>query len=267
MVLFRTHFAQPAPPVINGKKICIVMPAYNAEKTLEQTYAALPAELIDAVIVVDDASQDHTAELAQRLPGVRVIRHPQNLGYGGNQKTCYANALALNADVVVMVHPDYQYAPELCAAMASMIAYGTYDCVLGSRILGSTALRGGMPFYKYVANRALTLFQNVLLGSKLSEYHTGFRAFSRTLIESLPLAHNSDDFVFDNQMLIQIIHGGFRIGELSCPTRYTPDSSSISFARSVRYGLGVVAMTLVYLLSRWGLWRLPLYSEVRMRQQ
>lgn len=238
--------------MINNKSITVVMPAYNAEKTLERTYQALPLEIIDQVIVVDDASQDRTVAIGETLPGVQVIQHAENAGYGANQKTCYKAALDGGADVVIMVHPDYQYQPELCGAMASMIAFGTYDCVLGSRILGSTALRGGMPAYKYIANRLLTLFQNLILGCKLSEYHTGFRAFSRPVLESLPLTKNSDDFVFDNQMLIQIINRTYSIGEISCPTRYDPDSSSINFKRSVIYGLGVLRSTMQFMMHRYG---------------
>lgn len=239
--------------MINDKRIAVVMPAYNAEKTLHKTYHALPFEVVDTIILVDDASDDGTLEASESLPDIQVFRHEENRGYGGNQKTCYQKAIDSGADIIVMVHPDYQYQPELSGAMAFMIAYDVYDCVLGSRILGSTALRGGMPLYKYIANRCLTLFQNLLLGCKLSEYHTGFRAFSRELVESLPLEENSEDFLFDNQMLVQIIDQGYRIGEISCPTRYEAGSSSISFMRSVKYGLGVIRVTLAFLLHRSGL--------------
>ena len=240
--------------MIQGKKLAVVMPAYNAEKTLRQTWEELPLDCIDEVILVDDASRDDTARLARQL-GIRTIVHRENRGYGGNQKTCYETALALGADVVVMIHPDYQYSPRLVTAMASMVVSGHYDVVLGSRIIGGRALAGGMPVYKYVANRALTLVQNLAFGIKLSEYHTGFRAFSRAVLETLPLRRNSDDFVFDNEMLAQAVAFGFRIGEISCPTRYFEDASSINFARSVRYGLGVLRTTALYLLRRTGLAR------------
>jgi glycosyltransferase involved in cell wall biosynthesis len=228
--------------MLNGQKIIVVMPAYNAEKTLAATVAELPA-MVDEVILVDDRSRDRTADLARQMD-LTVIEHDRNKGYGGNQKTCYAAALDRGADVVVMVHPDYQYSPLLVTAMASMIAFGVYDVVLGSRILGGGALAGGMPYYKYVANRALTFFQNLLLGAKLSEYHTGYRAFSRSTLQQLPLERNSDDFVFDNQLLAQCILLKLRIGEVSCPTRYFPEASSINFRRSVEYGLGVLKTTL-----------------------
>jgi glycosyltransferase involved in cell wall biosynthesis len=228
--------------MIEGQRIVIVLPAYNAEKTLEATVRELPG-VVDDVILVDDHSRDNTAELARSL-GLHVIEHEVNKGYGGNQKTCYAAALFRDADVVVMVHPDYQYSPLLVTAMASMIAYGVYDVVLGSRILGGGALQGGMPVYKYIANRALTFFQNILLNAKLSEYHTGYRAFSRKALMSLPLEINSDDFVFDNQVLAQCILLKLRIGEVSCPTKYFPEASSINFSRSVKYGMGVLKTSL-----------------------
>jgi glycosyltransferase involved in cell wall biosynthesis len=228
--------------MIEGQRIVIVLPAYNAEKTLEATVRELPG-VVDDVILVDDHSRDNTAELARSL-GLHVIEHEVNKGYGGNQKTCYAAALFRDADVVVMVHPDYQYSPLLVTAMASMIAYGVYDVVLGSRILGGGALQGGMPVYKYIANRALTFFQNILLNAKLSEYHTGYRAFSRKALMSLPLEINSDDFVFDNQVLAQCILMKLRIGEVSCPTKYFPEASSINFRRSVKYGMGVLKTSL-----------------------
>ncbi len=238
--------------MIHGKKLIVVMPAYNAEKTLRQTFAELPHEYVDEVILVDDASLDQTAFAAREL-GITTIIHTENKGYGANQKTCYSEALRLGADVVVMVHPDYQYPPRLVTAMASMITSGHYDAVLGSRILGGTALRGGMPFYKYVANRVLTFVENLVLGVKLSEYHSGFRAFSRTVLETLPLDENSDDFVFDNEMLVQAVYFGFRLGELSCPTRYFKEASSINFRRSVIYGFGVLATVMKYLMSRLGI--------------
>ncbi len=238
--------------MLKGKKVVVVMPAYNAEKTLMQTYEEVPKDIVDDVILVDDQSQDRTSEIARSL-GINTIVHSKNLGYGGNQKTCYKEALKLGADIVIMVHPDYQYTPKLITAMASLIAEGLFDCVLGSRILGVGALQGGMPRYKYVANRILPFFQNLLLRYKLSEYHTGYRAFSRKLLETLPLENNDDDFVFDNQMLSQIIYGGFNIGEVTCPTRYIKDSSSISFRRSVVYGIGVVMTSVEFRLHRWGL--------------
>jgi glycosyltransferase involved in cell wall biosynthesis len=240
--------------MLNGKKIVVVMPAYNAEGTLARTLAEIDRSIIDDIILVDDASQDGTAALAKRL-GLRTLVHERNRGYGGNQKTCYAEALRTQADVVVMLHPDYQYTPKLLTAMASLIAVGQFDVVLGSRILSGGALSGGMPLYKYVANRALTAFENLLTGAKLSEYHTGYRAFGRHVLEELPLLENSDDFVFDAQMLAQCIYFGFRIGEISCPTRYEADSSSINFSRSVSYGLGVVGTSLLYRATKLGLAR------------
>ena len=239
--------------MINGKRIVVVLPAYNAEKTLEVTVRELP-EIVDERILVDDHSSDATAALARTL-GLTVEVHPENRGYGGNQKTCYAKALEAGADVVVMLHPDYQYNPLLVTPIATMIAYGVYDLALGSRILGGGALRGGMPLYKYVSNRLLTAFQNLMMGAKLSEYHTGFRAFSRELLCTLPLEKNSDDFVFDNQMLAQAVLAGARIGEISCPTRYFPEASSIDFRRSFIYGLGVLRTSVLLRLARWGLYR------------
>lgn len=240
--------------MLNGKKIVVVMPAYNAAKTLRKTYDEVMAQgVVDLVIVVDDASRDETAAMARELPNVEVHVHEQNLGYGGNQKTCYRLALAADADVVIMVHPDYQYTPKLIPAMASLIASGLYECVLGSRILGGGSLAGGMPWWKYVANRGLTFVENVLLGAKLSEYHTGYRAFSRELLERLPLERNSDDFVFDNEMLAQILWRGVFIAEVSCPTLYFPEASSINFRRSVRYGFGCLRVGLTYRLAKMGL--------------
>ncbi len=243
----------------DGKKVVVVMPAYNAEATLVRTYREIDRSLVDEVILVDDASRDRTVEIARRL-GLDVLVHPVNRGYGGNQKTCYTEALRLGADIVVMLHPDYQYTPRLIPAMATMISGGVYDCVIGSRILGGQARSGGMPLHKYYCNRMLTLTQNVLMCSKLSEFHTGYRAFSRAILERLPLNENSDDFVFDNQMLAQVIAFGFQIGEVSCPTRYFAEASSINFRRSVVYGLGVLATSARFRLHRWGFRRDRLFD-------
>ncbi|HLH93616.1 MAG TPA: glycosyltransferase family 2 protein [Xanthobacteraceae bacterium] len=240
--------------MIAGRKICVVLPAYNAGRTLEATFKEIPLEVVDDVILVDDASTDDTIEAAKRL-GIFSVAHAQNKGYGANQKTCYRLALERGADIVIMLHPDYQYSPKLVLPMAAMLSSGFFDVVLGSRILGIGALSGGMPLYKYVANRALTLGQNLLLAHKLSEYHTGYRGFTRAVIESLPLARNSDDFVFDNQMLAQAIFKCCRIGEISCPTRYFPEASSINFRRSVVYGLGVLRTSISFRLARMGLAR------------
>jgi glycosyltransferase involved in cell wall biosynthesis len=245
-------------PMMNGKRIAIVLPAYNAEKTLESTVREIP-DLVDTCILVDDGSTDRTVELSQHL-GLQVFVHDRNYGYGRNQQTCYREALSANADVIIMLHPDYQYTPLLVTAMASMVAYEVYDVVLGSRIIGGAALRGGMPFYKYVFNRFLTAFENLFLGVKLSEYHTGYRCFSRKVLTELPLAENSDDFVFDNQMLAQCVHFGFRIGEVSCPTKYFAEASSINFRRSVTYGLGVLLTTMQFALQKWGLGKFRIYS-------
>jgi len=234
--------------MIGSRRVVVVLPAYHAARTLEQTVAEIPRDVVDDVLLVDDASKDATVEVARRL-GLRTFVHGRNLGYGGNQKTCYKEALRLGADIVVMLHPDYQYSPKLVGAMAQMVASGHYDVVLGSRILGQDARAGGMPRYKYVANRGLTAVQNLLMKQKLSEYHTGFRAFSRRVLETLPLAENSDDFVFDNQILCQAIAAGFNIGEISCPTRYFPEASSINFRRSVTYGFGVLSCAWKY--ARW----------------
>jgi glycosyltransferase involved in cell wall biosynthesis len=236
--------------LINGKRIVVVLPAYNAEKTLEVTVRHLP-EIVDEVILVDDHSSDATAQTARRL-GLTTVVHERNRGYGGNQKTCYTTALAAGADVIVMLHPDYQYEPLLVTPMATMSAYGVYDLALGSRILGGGALTGGMPTYKYISNRALTFFQNILMGAKLSEYHTGFRAYSRELLRALPLDANSDDFVFDNQVIAQAVMLGARIGEISCPTKYFPEASSINFRRSSIYGIGVLKTSLQFRLAKWG---------------
>ena len=242
--------------MLNGQKIVVVMPAYNAARTLKRTYDEVMAQgIVDLVIVVDDASHDDTVAIARTLDRVQVEMHPENRGYGANQKTCYRLALAAQADIVIMIHPDYQYAPELIPAMASMVVSGLYQCVLASRILGGSALRGGMPLWKYVANRFLTLVENLLLGAKLSEYHTGYRAFARNLLEQLPIEKNSDDFVFDNQILAQIISLGAPIGEVTCPARYMPEASSINFRRSVRYGFGCMATAARFRLGRLGLAR------------
>lgn len=246
--------------MLHGKKVIVVLPAYRAEKTLRDTYSEIPHDVVDDVILVDDASSDRTVEVAREL-NVRVFVHEQNLGYGANQKTCYSEALRLGADVVVMLHPDYQYDPRLVTAMAGMVSSGVYDVVIGSRILGNMARAGGMPLYKYVANRMLTAFQNLVLGTKLSEFHTGYRAFSREVLQSLPLLVNSDNFVFDNQMLAQIVARRYSIGEISCPTKYFPEASSISFRNSVVYGLGVLGTSLKFLLWRWKLSRSNLFSD------
>jgi glycosyltransferase involved in cell wall biosynthesis len=244
--------------MINGKRIAVVMPAYNAEKTLEKTVREL-SDVVDFKILVDDSSNDQTAALSRKL-GVQTFIHDANFGYGRNQQTCYREALAAGADIVVMVHPDYQYTPLLVPAMAGMVASGVYDLVLASRILGAGALKGGMPLYKYIANRLLTAFQNLFLGVKLSEYHTGFRAFTKEVLENLPLLENSDDFIFDNQMIAQAVMFGFRIGEISCPTKYFEEASSINFRRSLEYGLGVLATTVGFLAHKWGIHRSPRYG-------
>lgn len=245
--------------MIQQKRICAVLPAYNAARTLRRTIDALDRSVVDDIIVVDDGSTDETRAITQSL-GVRYAFHRENHGYGGNQKTCYTLALETGADVAVMLHPDYQYEPLLLPALAQMVASGVYDVAIASRILGKGALRGGMPRYKYVSNRFLTLTQNILIGQKLSEYHTGYRAFSRAVLETLPLAANSDDFIFDNQMLVQCQHWGFRIAEISCPTKYFAEASSINFRRSVRYGLGVLGVSLAYRLTHLG-WRTPPYLD------
>jgi glycosyltransferase involved in cell wall biosynthesis len=240
--------------MIQGKKVIVVMPAYNAEQTIEKTWReVLEQKIVDLVIVVDDASKDKTAELARTLDRVVVHVHARNAGYGANQKTCYRLALEHGADIVIMVHPDYQYTPKLIPAMAGMVASGLYPCVLASRILGGQALRGGMPIWRYIANRALTFAGNLLLGTKLSEFHTGYRAFAAELLERLPLSANSDDFVFDNQILAETVWLNYSIGEVSCPTSYAPDASSINFHRSVRYGFGCLGTALAFRLARWGL--------------
>ncbi len=246
--------------MLHGNRIVVVMPAYRAGKTLEDCYAAIPHDIVDQVLLVDDASNDDTMEVAQRL-GITAHRHAQNRGYGGNQKTCYRLALQADADIVVMLHPDYQYEPRLITAMAAMIASGVYDVVVGSRILGNTALAGGMPLYKYLANRGLTLIQNLVAGCKLSEFHSGYRAFSRRVLTTLPLKANSDDFVFDNQMLMQALAFDMAIGEVSCPTRYFPEASEINLQRSIVYGLGVLRTTCQYRAWRWRLAKPRIFSS------
>jgi glycosyltransferase involved in cell wall biosynthesis len=243
-----------------NNKVVVVMPAYNAERTLEQTFAEIPFDLVDEVVLVDDASKDATSELARQIGVHHVIKHDKNKGYGGNQKTCYKKALELNADIVIMLHPDYQYTPKLLTAMISIIGNDVYPVVFGSRILGKGALNGGMPMYKYIFNRMLTFTQNVLIGQKLSEYHTGYRAFSGKVIKSLNLEANSDDFVFDNQMVSQIFYKGFEIGEVTCPTKYFDEASSINFSRSMTYGLGCLKVSLTHMLCKWGVMKSDLYK-------
>lgn len=250
--------------MVNDKRVVVVMPAYNAAQTLQAAYDEVMRQgVVDLVVVVDDGSQDATVAIARTLPGVQVVVHPRNLGYGANQKTCYREALAAGADIVVMVHADYQYTPKLIPAMTAMIASGLYHCVLGSRILGGHAVENGMPWWKYVANRVLTLFSNVVMRAKLSEYHTGYRAFSRELLERLPLDANSDDFVFDNQVLAQVLWLGYVVAEVSCPTKYFPEASSIDFPRSVRYGLGCVATAIRFRLAKMGLVGSRLFPATR----
>jgi glycosyltransferase involved in cell wall biosynthesis len=247
--------------MFGGKKIVVVMPAYNAAQTLRQTYDEVREQgIVDEIILVDDRSRDDTVAVAHSLEGIHVHVHERNTGYGGNQKTCYRLALAAGADIVIMLHPDYQYTPKLIPAMASIIANGLHPCVLASRILGGYSLKGGMPVWKYVANRFLTFAENILLGAKLSEYHTGYRAFSREVLETLHLDENSDDFVFDNQMLAQIFWHGFTIGEVSCPTKYFPEASSINFRRSLKYGFGCLATGLAFRLAKAGLWKSKRFS-------
>lgn len=249
--------------MVKSKKVVVVMPAYNAAQTLKNTYEELPLDIVDEVVLVDDCSSDGTAHLAKSLGIQHVVVHKTNKGYGGNQKSCYAKALELGADIVIMIHPDYQYTPALCGAIAHLIGSGTYHCVLASRILGTGAISGGMPLYKYVANRFLTFFQNILLPYKLTEYHSGYRAFSKPLLESLPLEENSDDFIFDNQMLVQVIAAKYDIAEVTCPTKYFTDASSINFVRSVKYGLGVIATTLHYKLWQVKILRVPRFEKIK----
>ena len=245
--------------MIGSQKVVVVLPAYNAERTLEQTYREIPFDLVDDVLLTDDASKDQTVALARRL-GIATVVHERNRGYGGNQKTCYKAALDRGADIVVMLHADYQYTPKLIPAMVHLLGSGEFDVALGSRILGGQALQGGMPVYKYVSNRTLTLFQNLLMGAKLSEYHTGYRAFTRTVLEALPLERNSDDFVFDAQMLSQILYAGFRVGEVTCPAKYFPEASSINFSRSMKYGVGCLATAMQFRLSKWGIRRFATFD-------
>jgi glycosyltransferase involved in cell wall biosynthesis len=245
--------------MILGKKLVVVLPAYNAALTLEKTYREIPFDIVDDVVLVDDASCDHTVEVGKKLGIVNVIRHEKNTGYGGNQKTCYNKALDLGADIVIMLHPDYQYTPRLIHSMAYLIANGLYPVVLGSRILGKGALKGGMPIYKYIFNRFLTLSQNILVSQKLSEYHTGYRAFSKEVLQIIRMDQNSDDFVFDNQMLSQIIYAGFEIAEVTCPTKYFPEASSINFRRSMKYGFGCLAVSIKHRFNKWGWMKSEMY--------
>lgn len=247
--------------MINGLKICVVLPAYNAAKTLEKTFNEIPFDIVDEVILVDDRSRDNTVEVARKLGIRHIIEHQVNKGYGGNQKSCYDRALALGSDIVVMLHPDYQYTPRLIHSMCYLIANGVYQVVLGSRILGKGALRGGMPGYKYVANRFLTLSQNILMRQKLSEYHTGFRAFSGEVLQKINYGANSDDFVFDNQMLAQIFYAGYEIAEITCPTKYFDDASSINLMRSIKYGIGVLGVSIRYFLQKNGLARFRIFDR------
>jgi len=246
--------------MLNGKKIGIVLPAYNAASTLEKTYSEIPFDIIDEIILVDDNSKDNTSEVAERLGIKHIIRHEKNKGYGGNQKTCYAKALELEMDIIIMLHPDYQYTPTLIHAISGIIAYDVYPVVLASRILGNGALKGGMPLYKYIANRALTFSQNLLMGQKLSEYHSGYRAFSKEIFEKINIQVNSDDFVFDNQMLGQIFYAGFEIGEVTCPTKYFEEASSINFKRSVEYGIGVLGVSIKYRLAKWKIYTSTIFK-------
>lgn len=247
--------------MLNNKKIVVVLPAYNAAQTLVQTYKEIPFDIVDDVILVDDASKDNTSELGREIGIHHVIKHQKNKGYGGNQKTCYNKAKEIGADIVIMLHPDYQYTPMLIHAMAGIIAYDVYPVVFGSRILGMGALKGGMPLYKYVFNRCLTLFQNVLMRQKLSEYHTGYRAFSRNVLDTVPYELCSDDFVFDNQMIAQIFYHNFEIGEVTCPTKYFPEASSINFKRSSIYGLGVLRTSIIYRLQKWGIGSYKIFAK------
>lgn len=246
--------------MLNGKTVLVVLPAYNAERTLEKTYREIPPDIVDDILLVDDSSSDQTVALAKKLR-IHTFLHDHNYGYGRNQKTCYSEALKRGADIVVMVHPDYQYTPKLITAMASMIAYDVYDVILGSRIVGGGALKGGMPVYKYFANRVLTAIQNLLIGSKLSEFHTGYRAFSKRVLENLPIHANSDDFVFDNEMLAQSIFLGYRVGEISCPTKYFKEASSINLKNSIRYGIGVLATSIKFRFQRIGLMSYKIFDK------
>lgn len=247
--------------MLNGKKIVVVLPAYKAAKTLERTYNEIPFDIVDDVVLVDDHSPDNTVEEGERLGIKHIVRHEQNKGYGGNQKSCYKKALEIGADIVIMLHPDYQYTPKLIHAMASIIAYDVYQAVLGSRILGKGALNGGMPMYKYIFNRFLTLFENVVINQKLSEYHTGYRAFSAEVLRSIDFTYNDDDFVFDNEMLSQVFMNGFEIAEVTCPTKYFEEASSINFSRSMKYGMGVLRVSLQYRMHKWGIVKSKLYNK------
>lgn len=246
--------------MISGKKVVVVMPAYNASKTLEKTYSEVDREIVDEVVLVDDCSRDDTVKVAKKL-GLTVVQHDRNRGYGGNQKSCYKKALELQADIVIMLHPDYQYTPKLIPAMAGMLGNGVFDVVLGSRILGGKALQGGMPLYKYISNRFLTFVENVLTGMKLGEYHTGYRAFTRKVLETLPLENNDDDFIFDNEMLVQAHYAGFRVGEITCPTKYFEEASSINFVRSLKYGFGCLGVGVLYLLARTGVYHSRIFPK------
>lgn len=246
--------------MIKNKKLIIVLPAYNAANTLRKTYNEIPFDVVDEVVLVDDNSYDNTIDVAKQLGIKHIIKHDNNKGYGANQKSCYQKALDLKADIIIMLHPDYQYTPKLIHSMSYLIANETYPVVIGSRILGKGAFKGGMPMYKYIANRFLTLFQNIIIGQKLSEYHSGYRAFSAEAIQSINYLENSDDFIFDNQMLCQLFNKGFDIAEITCPTKYTPESSSINFSRSVTYGIGVLKTSILYFLHRKGIWSNPLFK-------
>lgn len=248
--------------MLNGKKIVVVLPAYKAALTMERTYNEIPFDIVDDVVLVDDNSPDNTVEVGKALGIKHIIRHDKNKGYGGNQKSCYSKAMELNADIVIMLHPDYQYTPKLIHSLTAMIAYDVYPVAFGSRILGKGALKGGMPMYKYIANRLLTLFENIVIGQKLSEYHTGYRAFSADVIRAIDFSHNSDDFVFDNEMISQIFMHGFEIGEVTCPTKYFEEASSINFSRSAKYGMGVLRVSLVHRLHKWGLMKSKLYAKL-----
>jgi len=255
LVIFDDH------NMLNGKKIVVVLPAYKAAQTLERTYNEIPFDIVDDVVLVDDHSPDDTVEVGKRLGIKHIIRHEQNKGYGGNQKSCYGKAMELGADIVIMLHPDYQYTPKLIHAMSSIIAFDVYPVVLGSRILGHGALKGGMPMYKYIFNRCLTLFENIVIGQKLSEYHTGYRAFSAEVIRSIDFTHNSDDFVFDNEMLSQVFMNGYDIAEVTCPTKYFEEASSINFSRSMKYGMGVLRVSMIHRMHKWGVLKSKLYSK------
>lgn len=246
--------------MINNKKIAVIMPAYNAEKTLEQTYNELYRDIVDEIILVDDNSSDKTKEVAKKL-GITTLAHDKNKGYGGNQKTCYTAALQTDADIVIMVHPDYQYTPKLVPAMASMLAFGEYDAAIASRFIGKGAIEGGMPRYKFIANKFLTWSQNILMGERLSEYHTGFRAFTKEVLENLPLKDCNDDFIFDNEMLALIFYKGYTVGQISCPTKYFPDASSINFMRSCKYGFGVLKVSFLYFLAKLGIYKSKIFKN------